>query len=224
MKLSQKLSQKWKYFVGSLFYLSYTPKAYLYSRKRDRLERQVNSPQPEDTFDNPGKLFKTEQTAKGTYFYFEQAELEVSFLAPDLVQVNWFPGIPPIPYAIAKQDWQEVETILEETAQGWTVSSKNLDEGTSPALKVTVKVDGSLTFYDATGQLLREELPPQKLGEGWTHQARLRSEEHIYGLGERAAPLNLRLAKDEEQNAKAFQMWNYDAAGMYGPGADPMYI
>jgi alpha-glucosidase (family GH31 glycosyl hydrolase) len=23
---------------------------------------------------------------------------------------------------------------------------------------------------------------------------------------------------------KTFRMWNYDAAGMYGPGADPMYI
>jgi alpha-glucosidase (family GH31 glycosyl hydrolase) len=135
-------------------------------------------------------------TAKGAHFYFEKAELEISILAPDLVRVDWFPGIPPVPYAISKQDWQEVETVLEETAEGWTVSSKPPAEQASTALKVIISVDGSLKFYDSTGQTLREELPPQRSRQGWTHQARLREEEHIYGLGERAAPLNLRAARE----------------------------
>jgi alpha-glucosidase len=102
MNLYKKLSLKFKYFLGSLFYLSYAPKAYLYSRQRDRLESQIPAPQPEDSFDNPGKLLKAEPKAKGARFYFEQAELEVSFLTPDLVRVEWFPGIPPIPYAISR--------------------------------------------------------------------------------------------------------------------------
>jgi len=214
----------------SLFYLSYAPKAYLYSRQRDRLESQIPAPQPEDSFDNPGKLLKAEPKAKGARFYFEQAELEVSFLTPDLVRVEWFPGMPPIPYAISKQDWQEVETSLEETADGWALSSKNLGDRTSTTLKVIIAVDGSLKFCDSTGQTLREELPPQRPGEGWTHQARLRQEEQIYGLGERAAPLNLRAAREVTEKGevtdqvKTFRMWNYDAAGMYGPGSDPMYI
>ncbi len=206
------------------------PKAYLYSRKRDRLESQIPVPSTEDSFVNPGKLLKAEPTAKGAHFYFEKAELEISILAPDLVRVDWFPGIPPVPYAISKQDWQEVKTVLEETAEGWTVSSKPPAEQASTALKVIISVDGSLKFYDSTGQTLREELPPQRSGEGWTHQAQLREEEHIYGLGERAAPLNLRAAREMTEKGevtdqvKTFRMWNYDAAGMYGPGADPMYI
>jgi alpha-glucosidase len=230
MNLTKKLSLKFKYFLGSLFYASYAPKAYLYSRQRDRLERQANVPQSEESFDKPGKLLKAEPIPKGARFYFEQAEVEVSFLACDLVRVEWFPGIPPIGYAISKQDWQEVETSLEETAEGWTLSSKNLGDRVSEALQVIISVDGSLKFRDSTGQTLREELPPQRSGQRWTHQARLRKEEHIYGLGERAAPLNLRLAKEVTQKgevteqAKTFRMWNYDAAGMYGPGTDPMYI
>ncbi|WP_339382115.1 hypothetical protein [Tolypothrix tenuis] len=56
------------------------------------------------------------------------------------------------------------------------------------------------------------------------HQAQLRTEERIYGLGKRASTLNLRAAKDEQQQIKIYRMWNYDAAGMYPPGSDPMYL
>ncbi len=230
MNLFKKLSLRLKFFLGSLFYLSYAPKAFLYTRQRDRLEREFPPPQPEDTFDKPGKLLKAEPTPKGARFYFEQAELQVSFLTPDLVRVEWFPGLPPIPYAISRKDWPDVETTLDESAEGWTVSSKSPAEQGAIALKVIIGIDGSLKFCDSNGQTLREELPPQRPGEGWTHQARLREEEHIYGLGERAAPLNLRAAREVTQKGevsdrvKTFRMWNYDAAGMYGPGSDPMYI
>ena len=101
MNLFKKLSLRWKFFLGSLFYLSYAPKAYLYSRKRDYVERQLAA-QAEDTVDKPGKLLRAEATPRGARFYFEQAELEVSFLTPDLVRVEWFPGMPPIPYAISR--------------------------------------------------------------------------------------------------------------------------
>ncbi|HEY9654209.1 MAG TPA: glycoside hydrolase family 31 protein, partial [Crinalium sp.] len=73
-------------------------------------------------------------------------------------------------------------------------------------------------------------LPPEKAGDGWTHRSHLRSTEAVYGLGERSVPLNLRLAREvtEKQavteKPKTFRMWNYDAAGKYDAGADPMYI
>lgn len=82
----------------------------------------------------------------------------------------------------------------------------------------------------ALGQVVREELLPEKSGESWTHRSQLRSEEAIYGLGERSVPLNLRLARDVTDKGevtptpKTFRMWNYDAAGKYDTGADPMYI
>jgi hypothetical protein len=72
--------------------------------------------------------------------------------------------------------------------------------------------------------VLQEELPPRRKNEGWVHQARLQTDERIYGLGERASTLNLRAAKDEKQQSKTYRMWNYDAAGKYAPGSDPMYL
>lgn len=224
MDLKKQISQTWKYFLGTLFYLKYTPHAYLYSRQRDRIEREFAPPPTQEGFDNPGKLLRAEPRERGAQFYFEQAELEVCFLTPDLVRIDWKPGIPPIPYGIARHEWPEIETALAHRGDDWTVSSQ------TAALQVIVKEDGSLKYCDAAGQTLREELPPQRKGEGWIHEARLRPEENIYGLGERAAPLNLRSAREMTKKGEAtkqpktFRMWNYDAAGMYGPGADPMYI
>jgi alpha-glucosidase len=229
MNFAKQLSLKLKFFFGSLFYLKYVPHSFLYSRSRDRLERQEAPAPPCEGFNKPGKLIKAEPTQRGAHFYFEQAEMEVSFLASDLVRVDWFPGLSPIPYAIARSDWSEVETTLDKTDDSSTVSTTSANPVPN-ALKVIVGVDGSLKFCDSSGQTLREELPPQRQGERWIHQARLRNEENIYGLGERAAPLNLRTAKETTEKgevtdrAKTFRMWNFDAAGMYGPGSDPMYI
>jgi alpha-glucosidase len=214
MSRFKQLQLKIKYFLGSLFYLSYAPKAWIYSRQRDRLERQLQ--QSQETVKHPGKLLQAEATQSGAHFYFEHAELEFCFLTPDFVRVTWKPGIPAIPYAIARQDWQGVEATLEQEDDRWKL--------TSAALHIVVSVDGSLQFCDPAGQTLREVLPPQCQGERWIDQAQLRPDEHIYGLGERAFPLNLRTARDEQHQPKTFRMWNYDAAGKYGPGSDPMYI
>jgi alpha-glucosidase len=196
--------------------MKYAPQAYLYSLKRDRSERRYIPPLAAVSPLEPGKLLQAEAIDRGARFYFENAELEICFLTPDLVRVHWLPGIAPVPYAIARQDWDDVETTLAEADDTRTVSSN--------ALTVTVGIKGNLTFSDRSGQILREELPPQRQGERWAHRANLRSEEQIYGLGERASRLNLRAAKDEKQRPKTYRMWNFDAAGMYGPGSDPMYI
>jgi alpha-glucosidase len=55
MDFLKQISLKWKYFTGTLFYLSYSPNAYFYSRKRDRLEREFTPPPSGEAFDNPGK-------------------------------------------------------------------------------------------------------------------------------------------------------------------------
>ncbi|MEW5859925.1 MAG: glycoside hydrolase family 31 protein [Cyanobacteriota bacterium] len=197
---------KFERFLGSLFY----------SYQRDRWERQFRSPQTSEPFQEPGKILQSEPTNRGAHFFFEQAELEISFLSVDLVRVDWKPGIPPIPYGIARQDWSEVETKLEETAEGWVVSST--------ALKVVITENGGLKLQNSDGQTLREELPPHRQGEAWTHRAKLRQEEHIYGLGERAASLDLRRPKTEAQRIKSYRLWHYDAGGIYSSGTDPLYL
>jgi alpha-glucosidase len=97
-------------------------------------------------------------------------------------------------------------------------------------LKIAVENSGRVQVSDTAGNLLRQELPPEKRGEEWIQRSQLRPEEAIYGLGERSMPLNLRLAKETTekregtQTPKSFRMWNYDAAGQYDAGADPMYL
>jgi alpha-glucosidase len=204
-------------FLGSLFY----------PLQRDWLERQAHSRQSLEVFEETGNLLQAEQIAGGARFYFQHVELEIQFLNNDLVRVNWQPDHSPIPYGIDRQDWLEVVTTLQKVEganNAWIVSSDSL--------KIKVDADGSLEFQDPKGQTLRQELPPQQQAQlssrlkeaGWRHQAKLRPEEHIYGLGERAAPLNLRTSLDAKGKARTYRMWNYDAGGRYGPGTDPLYL
>ncbi|MCC5640065.1 glycoside hydrolase family 31 protein [Nostoc sp. CHAB 5844] len=216
MSVLKSIQLKLKFFVGSLFYLKYAIHAYIYSLQRDGLERQFTHLSTEVGFAKPGKILSAEQKGSSVILYFELAELEIYFLTEDLVRIDWKLGIAPIPYAIAKNDWQDVEINLEQTDNDWVIFSSQV--------KIIVAVDGSLKFCDRSGNILREELPPQRKNEGWVHQAQLRKEERIYGLGERASSLNLRAAKDEQQQSKTYRMWNFDAAGMYAPGSDPMYL
>jgi alpha-glucosidase len=185
--------------------------ALYYSFVRDWWDRKYPAPEVSEPWQQPVKLLATEATSRGAYFRFEKAELEICFLTPDLVRINWQPGKPPIPYSIACQDWSEVEITLDTTEEATIISSS--------ALKAILKPDGSLEFESADGKKLRQELPPQRQGEVWRHLGELRSPEHIYGLGERAAPLNLR-----SQPGKAYRMWNYDAGGIYSWGTDPLYL
>jgi len=197
---------KFQRFLGSLFY----------SYERDWWERQFRSSQTSEPSQEPRKLLQVESTPRGGRFFFEQAELEICFLSTDLVRVDWKPGIPPIPYGIARQDWSEVETNLEKTTEGWVVSTT--------ALKVIITEQGSLKLQNSDGKTLREELPPQRQGEAWTHRAKLRQEEHIYGLGERAASLDLRRPKTQGQQIESYRLWHYDAGGIYSSGTDPLYL
>ena len=223
---------KFKFWLGSLFYLTYAIYAYSYSFRRDRLEKQFLPPSTGEIVDQTGKLLQAKATARGAYFYFEQAELEISFLKPDFVLVDWKPGTAPVPYALAKsvgtahwQNWAEVPIRLDATGNGWVVSSGELE--------VQVGETGHLQFSDSSKKLLRQEMPPRQEGEAWSHQVLLQPEEAIYGLGERAAALNLRSPNISDRRSsnnkptsqsQTYRMWNYDAAGMYGPGSDPMYI
>ncbi|MDV2994543.1 MAG: Oligosaccharide 4-alpha-D-glucosyltransferase [Chroococcidiopsis sp. SAG 2025] len=216
MTFFKQLSLQINYIFKSLFFLQYIPHAFFYSLKRDRFERQYLPDSSSESVTQPGKLLRTTATERGAYFYFEQAELEISFLTPDLVRVNWSPDLPPVPYAVVNCDWDRVETNLAKLDNNWAIASD--------ALSVTVGIDGSLTFCDRAGQVLRTELPPQRQGERWVHRSQLRSEERIYGLGERASSLNLRAAKDDLQKQKTYQMWNRDPGGRYAPGTDPIYI
>lgn len=198
----------------------------VYPLRREWLEYQARQLPGFEAIELPGSVHQAESTLQGGYFNFGHLGLALDFLAPDFVRIHWTPGKTPVPYAIAKFDWQPVEVSFEEREDHWLLRSE--------ALQVIVYPDARLEFRDQNGQVLRQERSPQRpislyseisnQGDGWIHEAELQAEEKIYGLGERAAPLNLRTSLSEAEPPKNYRMWNYDAGGRYGPGTDPLYL
>jgi alpha-glucosidase len=145
----------------------------------------------------PGRLRARIELDSGSGFtaQFDHAELEVRFLARDLVRVTWHPGLDPVPYAIARRDWPPVD---------------------EPEITVDLADDGALTFRTLDASVLRRDLPPTRHGTGWRHLAVLHEDEQVHGLGERALPFDLR--------GHTCAMWNAEPGGHYSVGHDPIYL
>jgi len=156
----------------------------------------------------PGKITGIDPIPGGERYAFDNATLEVKFLAPDLARISWQPGESPIPYALAKTDWPDVALERIANPDAYTLASE--------ALKISVQPDGSLTFSNPLGDIFRYDLPPQRAGRAWTALTRLRPEERLFGLGEQSGPLNIR--------KRQHRLWARDPGGSYGPGADPVYM
>lgn len=161
---------------------------------------------------SPGRLIEVQTVPGGASFVFERAGLEAVYLATDLVRFSWEPGQPPLPYALEDRKWNPPEINVSQTAEGFHI--------VSPAIRITVHPNGAVTSSDGRGVEIRSVNPPRfkpaSHGPTWTEAIRLRSEEHLYGLGEHTAPLNLR--------GRTFTFWNSDPSGSYGPGDDPIYM
>jgi alpha-glucosidase len=153
-----------------------------------------------------------EEIRSGNRFRFEQAALELVFLAPDLARLSWEPGTPPIPYALARTEWPEINPETRRIEAGYTL--------TTQGLSIAIHDDGGLEFSSPAGQTLRCEKPPLRQGETWTHCSILRPDECLYGLGEQAGSLNLRRFGSPDRH----RLWNTDPGGSYGRGADPLYM
>ncbi len=175
--------------------------------RRDLAERGAR-PRPSGPVHTPGKLKNSEAIPGGARVQFENAEVEILFLAEDLVRVTWQPGELPAGYGLADVEWMPIETEAHDTGLLFSVCSDKL--------QIFVTPEGMLKYLDENGQVLRIEQPPQRQDQRWTHQADLDPDEHVYGLGERAAPLNLR--------GGAYHMWNTDPGGSYDLGKDPLYV
>jgi len=161
----------------------------------------------------PGALQSAAPEAHGARFVFEGAELEVVFLAPDLVRVSWGPGQAPLPYATApwyEKAAQGPQIELNESAQGWRL--------VSPALQLEIGRQGEIRYIDPAGGLLRVERPPERRGETWTQCATLDLGAQVYGLGERSAGLNLARG--------TYRLWNRDPVSDRGTQVplDPLYL
>nr|MBC7245132.1 DUF4968 domain-containing protein [Chloroflexota bacterium] len=154
------------------------------------------------------------QEKQTVQIHCQNAVLEITILAADLVRVRVSPTgnfAPLNSYAVAKPDreWLPVPYTLLET-------EKDIEIRTERISCRIVKQPCRLSFYDAQGQLIHADTA----GLGWQGSkvarfARLAPDEHIYGLGEKAFPLDRR--------GHSYVIWNIDPQN-YGPADEPIYL
>jgi len=142
-----------------------------------------------------------------------EATVSLDFLAADLVRVRMAHSSqfgPDHSWAVVKKDWPQVHVDFK-------ISPGFLTLRTS-ALEARVKTDPfRIAFYDRTGRLISKDT--DDMGMAWNGNSVrcwkwMPSEEHYFGLGEKAGPLDKR--------GHAYVMWNTDAYG-WGATADPLY-
>lgn len=177
-----------------------------YAVRRDRLEAVLRSAHAEPI--SIGPALETRVTRSGAEMKFADAQLTITVLADDLVCLVWEPGLPPPPYAVARTEWGPPSLQVEARSEGILM--------TTPRMQVEMGQDGAVRFLNASGKLLRMDLAPDRVGEGWSQRSPLAAEECVYGLGERAANFDLRPGR--------YRLWNMDPAGGYRPGNDPLYL
>jgi alpha-glucosidase len=202
-----------------------------YTFARDRLERRYSSnhgsrPQAADGHKGLSEIHLTLQSPRlipgqecgwgenGVRFAFSEGDLSVRFLAPDFLFIAW--DILPqgsatemLPSnAVIRLDWPEVKTQLEEVGTGWRLSSSKL--------RLEIGSHGVIHLFDSNNFLLHQEDAPALRTPGWCQYIHLAEEACVYGLGERAARLNLRPGQ--------YRLWNRGPNSSYRPGSDPLYI
>jgi alpha-glucosidase len=154
-------------------------------------------PPPGPVVITPGPLLSLREEENALHCQFVHASLTVTAMAPDLLRISWQPVADAPP---------QTPALVREGAELRT-----------DHLLCRVLPDGCILILDATGAVLAEEAAPV----GWTADGRailrwrIPPDAHFYGLGERAAPLDLR--------GGVYVNWNTDPR-TYGPGDDPLYL
>lgn len=154
--------------------------------------------------------------ARGSVVFSGNGEIEVQFLAPDLVAVEYrmHPAslAKPAPtYAVSRpaEEWTEVPIAVTQLAQGFLVQSDRMVVGVD-------RQDARLFIATHDGTLLRVDIEVARTrGGAIRHRTALAPGEKLYGLGERATPWNRR--------GRIHRLWNRDPAG-YQADDDPLYL
>ncbi len=155
-------------------------------------------PPPGPVVATPGQLLSAQREGDALHCVFSHASLTVRAVAPDLLQVSWRRGTG-TPTAQAP----------EQSGEGAELSTDRL--------LCRISTDGRIRFLTPAGEVIAEETGPVS----WTADGRIilrwriPPDAHFYGLGERAAPLDLR--------GGVYTNWNTDPQ-TYHPGDDPLYL
>lgn len=181
---------------------------FMYSIQRDRINRKFSHAPDDSNGVEPGNLQSVASQMSGIKVDFDNACVEVISLAPGFFKVSWGPGKQTYPYTLEKLNW-DVQNVIRDMKDGTSILS-------TENMQISIGKSGTIRFRDKQLNEIRYDNPPIRYGEGWKLSTRLAPEEHIYGLGERTAPLNLRPGK--------YTSWNTDPGGNYSSMADPIYI
>ncbi|MFW5993500.1 MAG: TIM-barrel domain-containing protein [Halanaerobiaceae bacterium] len=161
--------------------------------------------QPESVRENPA----------GLSIYFAEKEVRLIWYRPGLVRVLIddrvdFDRKPSTPAIVAQNQDVDLEYFHSEAEV----------RVFGPELEISVQLDEfGLLFFDKEDNLLQADFPGQAYGfnRGEVKFNKiLKSDERIYGLGEKTGFLDKR--------GKSYQMWNTDTFDPHVPSTDPLYI
>ena len=199
--------QKLKYVLRSIDF-NVIVRTLLYGFARDKVDNKYSKRVSKENSYTPGELQSEYPIEGGIHLKFEHSNVDLIFLSPNLIQISWQPGKQPVPYTIARTDWETQYPLI--TSDG---SSHSLVWGD---FNLIIDNKGGICFQDFNGNILRRDKPPIREGDRWSLTTILSPDDHIYGLGERASSFNLRPGN--------YSSWNTDPAGSYTHGNDPLYI
>ncbi len=197
-----------------------------YGLRKARLDKRYLRDRPTGPEVRPGPRGAVRTEDGVTTIPFGELTLEVAFVEEDLVRLTWTPGSLPAPGALrtvpAWLDPQPVDPAVVDDALVFATRMLQVSVGPDGAVEVcwqggpnAVDDDGNVVLH-ADWKVARRERPPVRVGEKWTATVDLEADDQVHGLGERAAPLNLRPG--------TYGLWNTEQSGSYGPEADPLYI
>lgn len=147
---------------------------------------------------------------------FGGPRLAVTALTPHIIRVRFAADgsfAPRRPWAVTRpeKDFPPAAARLAESEQALA-----LDAGAFSA--VIDRESGRVSFRDPRGWIFCADLQPPDLrpGGGFRLVKHTAPEEHFYGFGQRAGPL--------EKSLRRMENWTTDPARPHGEGVDPLYI
>ncbi len=192
----------------------------LWAKMWRRLQKPSKmEPPPVEAFLFPAGLpGKPEMSGPQATFRATQGALRIEALAPDLLRIRWREdGAFPSPFSYS---------VVEGAPAGKALRGADALRAKDARDDVTLRTAGlalgvdkatlSLNLSDVDGHPLLTDIAMGHTPEGWQlWQAAAPPEMAFYGLGEKAAALNLA--------GHRFELWNIDPYG-YDRGDDPIYM
>lgn len=159
-----------------------------------------------------GPIKSVEPARSGALLHAGALALELTAVSPTAFRVRYSPTgkfSTHASFAVIATP-EDVKVERHDTRQQVILSTGQLSAAVD-------RTTGMLTFLDPSGEIISQDkpgFPVEYHGQNFRVYKSLPIDEHIFGLGDKAAPLDIR--------GQAFTNWNTDAVGWIH-GSDPLY-